>query len=123
MTPERLAQIKGQARYGNGSFAGISEREFEELVEGFEKCKLQVRAYKEVVKAALALDAATRSEEGDGRTWSKEGERAADVLFAALKEVRASEKQPPECTCSIDGTPYCKAKGTGYCKAEKTSRE
>lgn len=25
----------------------------------------------------------------------------------------------PECTCSIDGTPYCKAKGTGLCKAEE----
>lgn len=27
----------------------------------------------------------------------------------------------PECTCSIDGTHFCKAKGTGYCKAENPS--
>lgn len=24
----------------------------------------------------------------------------------------------PRCTCSIDGTTYCKAQGTGFCKAE-----
>ena len=30
-----------------------------------------------------------------------------------------ADKPNPECTCSIDGTPYCKARGTGYCFAEK----
>lgn len=28
----------------------------------------------------------------------------------------------PECTCTIDGTPSCKAKGTGYCFAENPER-
>lgn len=28
----------------------------------------------------------------------------------------------PECTCTIDGTPACRARGTGYCLAENPER-
>ena len=28
----------------------------------------------------------------------------------------------PECTCTIDGTPYCRARGTGFCLAENPER-
>lgn len=43
------------------------------------------------------------------------------MVVAIYKLDRVENKQQPECTCSIDGTPYCKAKGTGYCKAENPS--
>jgi hypothetical protein len=34
------------------------------------------------------------------------------------KPPQVPEQPHPECTCSIDGTTFCKAQGTGYCKAE-----
>jgi hypothetical protein len=47
--------------------------------------------------------------------FCKEEPCQATLEFMGRAENR---KSGPECTCSIDGTPFCKAKGTGYCQAE-----
>lgn len=46
----------------------------------------------------------------------------AALISLAREAVGEKRICEPECTCSIDGTPYCKARGTGYCKAENPSR-
>jgi hypothetical protein len=48
--------------------------------------------------------------------------QACNIARAALSECHEKQSREPECTCSIDGTPYCKAKGTGHCKAENPTR-
>lgn len=39
------------------------------------------------------------------------------MVVAIYKLDRMEARVRPQCTCSIDGTAFCKAKGTGYCKA------
>lgn len=42
----------------------------------------------------------------------------ADLGHGVTLESSKTKESDPECTCSIDGTPFCKARGTGYCMAE-----
>jgi hypothetical protein len=46
------------------------------------------------------------------------------VKHTFISPARIQEDPEPElkCTCSIDGTTFCKAKGTGNCKAETITK-
>ena len=75
---------------------------------------LQVGALQKLLDRAL--DAVRDHDFGKGHKY---GVLCVDIR-AALGEQGLAETQKcePECTCTIDGTPYCRAKGTGFCKAE-----
>jgi hypothetical protein len=48
--------------------------------------------------------------------------KCSEMEEKARAAVAVKQKDEPECTCSIDGTTFCKAQGTGYCRAENPSR-
>lgn len=69
-----------------------------------------------------------------GKEWRDHGDaqagdgmmEIATELHRRCKIVKGEKPLPaagerlttPECTCTIDGTPHCRARGTGYCLAE-----
>lgn len=61
----------------NAAFIARARTRYPELVA-------EVRELRAIVDLARKLEAATRSKETEGRLWSGEAEKAADVLFAAL---------------------------------------
>jgi hypothetical protein len=112
MTPEQIGDVESQRRLA------IRESEVSQLHRRIEELNLQLRVAQEVINTHVA-DQIKGLHCVD---CDAEEDEVCDCpmlvpIFEAMKGYTEKQNREPECTCSIDGTPYCKAKGTGYCKA------
>lgn len=86
--------------------------------EAWEEERKRFNRLKDELKQALAAMVThpkLRPNTGDWRISQAQG-----ALLKADGVV--TEKRNPECTCTIDGTPHCRARGTGFCLAENPER-
>lgn len=118
MTPSRLEELRQIA----GGIDAQKSAWLDELIAEVDRLHLQVAALQKALYAECYGSACDVGNcYGGYRECSGCERRAKEAYGPGWGDV--TEKKNPECTCTIDGTPYCKAKGTGFCLAENQAEK